>query len=185
MRKRFYYSPKLIAFIQRHWNIDVNGNRLAELIGVPYTNLKAAVKRLRTQGYHFESNASPIGRVVHHPRQDGSGVITRIKTENGWEYVPNGKPRFGNPVSQPRPARKKRGPKPKATPPQKIQPASSDKAKSVVRGSLGKAHILHADRNPEIVKVKSDKEKIEAGWVWVQTDKRTRVLRAPEKIKTA
>lgn len=153
MTKPFTYSPKLIAFLLRHWNIDVPGPRLAELVGVPYTNLKAQIERLRKRGYDFKRKELPIGTQIL--RKNGKqGYTLKEKGADGqWKYVAS--------IANPKQVKAKQI-KPQPMPRARSMRKAPEKPKEMKRTGM------------------TDEEKIAAGWRLIRTDKRTERLMSPE-----
>jgi hypothetical protein len=165
------YTPKLISFLQRHYNIDCTGVRLAGKLKVSYTSLKCRICQLRKQGYAFADNIKPVGHVNAYPRKDG-GTITRIKTVDGFKYVPTGRP----------PGKQKSTPKPATMPKTKIQSAKPER-KVLTRHNSSKEQPYHTSKNPDVMKnLARHEDQIRAGWRTVPIGKGIWAFRPPVNL---
>lgn len=180
---RFDYKPKHITFLQRWWNVH-NGVRLAQLIGVPYTNLKGTVGRLRTKGYKFKKHKAEIGEVRISHDKNGR-TYSRVRTPEGFKHikVEVKKSSGRKPKEKVAQTRRKQAAEGKRTGPSGIGARSArQQAKQPVSKPSGKTKVYDTSRNPEGWTKKDDAWKLANGWAYVQTDKRTRKLLPPEKL---
>lgn len=162
--KAHEYTKADKAYILKHYKKDKTAAEIGKHIGVSDHAVKMWAYAYRLKGGQKIKGVAPIGQVRNRKRADGTFYQER-KTEAGkWEYI-----------KQPRKAAKQVAP---ADTLAIIRPES--KAKKAKRRNLPKYPTKSAvitNRNPETVKIKSDKEKLDMGYQWVQIDHRTKVLR--------
>lgn len=52
------YTPEIIAYVQKHYNVDIPGTKIAQALGVSYKALNVKVYKLRKRGYIFAESST-------------------------------------------------------------------------------------------------------------------------------